>query len=216
MARHRRGHARILIDEARHALGQHGAGRDGVAAHALLGELHRHRARERMHAALGGRVGVAPFQAAQGRDRPHVDDRAAAGRGDARDGMAAAQHGAQQVDVDGAPEFLQREFHHRAVVQAGAAGVVDQDVQRPMLGLGQLHRLPHAVLVGHVQARETRTRAGCGQLRGQRLAALGIDIAQQHARALGAEAARHGRADTDGRAGDEGVAPRKSSHSVSW
>ena len=89
------------------------AGRNGVDADLLAGEVARRGQRQADHAALGGRIGDLADLAFIGRDARGVDDDAAlfADRlcGDEPFGEQA-QHieGADQIDIDDAREFRQR------------------------------------------------------------------------------------------------------------
>ena len=46
-----------------------------------------------------------------------------------RNAEAAAEEGAEQVEGDRAPEFLDRRIDHIGVLQGGAAGIVVQHVE---------------------------------------------------------------------------------------
>ena len=91
-----------------------------------------HRPGQRQHGALGGGVGVArpPARRLEGRHRRRVDDRAAAGRPQVRDGGLADQVHRAHVDVLGQVPVLQVDrLDGAADDQRPDAGVVEQDVE---------------------------------------------------------------------------------------
>ena len=75
----------VAGDQLAHAIGHRRRWRDGVDAHLLRRELHRHRAGHRRDPALRGGVAIAAGDAHQRDVRRHVDDRTAAGLDDRRD-----------------------------------------------------------------------------------------------------------------------------------
>jgi hypothetical protein len=122
----------VAGDQLLHAVGHGGGGGDGVDPD-LGGELDGHGAGDGGDAAFRGGVAVAAGNAHQGDVRRHVDNRAAAGTKNCGNAEAAAEEGAEQIQLDGAPEFVQRRLGHVVVAGGGAAGVVVQDVQRAVV-----------------------------------------------------------------------------------
>ena len=114
---------RDLLEDAR--LGGHRG--DGVDGDVVLGDFLGERLGQRDDAGLRGRVGGGGGVALLAGDRGDVGDAAVVARDHAGHDGAAADELAAQVDADDAVPFLDRIFGDLGV-QAGDAGVVDQDV----------------------------------------------------------------------------------------
>ena len=96
-----------------------------------------------------------------------------------------------------------------AGLNAGNAGVIDENIQRAVVGGDGLQRRFPVALLAHVQ----RQIAGvCADFGGNALAAGVVDIAQINKRAFRGESAGDGLADTTGSTGDEGGFSGKSCH----
>jgi len=200
---------RVLHQRVRTRAAQHHAGDDRVHADLLRRELHGHRACQRVDRALGGRVGVEPCDAAQRRGGRDVQDRASAGLGDARHGVARGPDERLERDLHDAVPALVAHLDDRAVAlarphQLGGRGVVDQD-REPAVALDR-HRDGgrDPGLVREVRVHVEGVAARVSDLRLDRLAIVLAAAGHHDARALGCEAERGGAADAARRAGHEG------------
>jgi hypothetical protein len=116
-----------------------------------LGHFLRQGHGEAVHAGLGGRVVGLAGLALLAVDRADLDDAAPALFHHARHHLLGDVEHAVQVGVDHGVPVLRRHLQEHAV--ARDAGVVDQHVDRAVLGLGLGEGLDGAVPVGHVAHR---------------------------------------------------------------
>src|SRR6185312_1298395 len=119
-------------------------------------------------------------------------------RDDGRNADATTQEGAEQVQPDHPPEFLDRRYDNGVVLWRGTAGVVVQHMQAAELLHGGADRLPQAGFVGDVGANGDRAIAGkvCGFL-----ARSGIDLGDRYLGAFMREQDGGGAADAGTGAG---------------
>ncbi|GHA95245.1 hypothetical protein GCM10010305_43560 [Streptomyces termitum] len=169
--------------------GGDGAGVDLVDADAERGRLAGEGAGEGAQGGLRGAVGVVA-EVGLGVDRADGDDRAGAvGRGQVREGGAGAADGAEEGAVELAAPVL------AGVVDEGDEGVVDEGVEGGEAGEEGLDRRR----VGDVEA--VRDRAG--QVGGDPLRRLLVDVRDEDPRALRREPPGGRRADAAARARDQ-------------
>ena len=135
-------------------------GRHRVDPHLVARRLLGQRLGEADHARLGGRVDGGQLRADAPGLRGHVHDGAAAPLVHARQhGVGHGQHAAQVHRDHAVPLGLVGAGEE---VVVGDAGVVDQDVDGPEVGLDRLHRRAHRCGVAHVHrvvARPCRSAA---------------------------------------------------------
>jgi hypothetical protein len=82
-------------------------------------------------------------------DRADVDDRAPAGSRQRLQEILRAEKGAVEVRRDGVAPALERRLGHRFELRD--PGVVDEDVDAPVLGDDGVRKVPHGLLVPHVE-----------------------------------------------------------------
>ncbi len=193
------------VGQQRRGVGGRGhAGADDVGADAERPALHDQLQGQRDHAGLGGGVGVLRHElhAAQRRDRPDVDDRAAAAR------LEVRPRGAHRVvdEVQLVPHrevpLLDGQLVDRAEALGG--GVVVEDVDAAVRRHGGVHPVAGGVRVTQVDPthhRDLATRGPDGLLRRGR--ALGGQVAADDAGALPGEQRSRGDAHATADAGDQ-------------
>ena len=166
-------------------VGDHIARRQRVDPHAVARQVDGQRLGQVDHRGLGGAVGGELPARPQAHDRGHVDDRPA---------VAEARHVPADL-LSHQPDALQVGVDHpvpvrlgllQARLEGGDAGVVDQDRDRPQLGLRGRHAGRHAGTVGDVERHRNRP------------AVEGLDLARQFGQTL----------DPPGRQSDLGAGPR--------
>ena len=165
------------------------------------GELDRHHLRHGDDAALRGAVGGAPEIAAHAADRGDVDDRAAAGRPHCGDGGAGDEEGADDVDVEDAPELGRGDLVERLVLRD--PGRVDDAAQGTDPFGGLRHRGRDRRLVGDVERHPHDPLAPLRELGLGPLQPGGVAVGDRDAPAVGGELSRRREPDPGRAAGDE-------------
>ena len=130
--------------------GVDGAGGDRVDAHAVGGVLDRQLPRDLGDRALGRAVGALRREPDDARDRRDVDDRATAALDQVRQRLPAVDEDAAHVGGHQPVPLLVRRLDDR--LEQEAARVVDDDVEAPEAGQGEVDRAARAVRVGGVRA----------------------------------------------------------------
>jgi hypothetical protein len=168
-----------------------------------------------MERVIGGGVAIAAGNAHQRDVGRHVDDRSATRFGDRRNAEAAAEEGAEQIEFDDAPEFLDRGVDDGVVHVGRSAGVVVQNVQRAVMVHCRVDRGLHAGLVGDIGRHGDAVAAGLDdQLRGL-FTGLLVEFGDDDFGALGRHGFGGGAADARARTGDEGDLTRQTWHRFS-
>ena len=172
--------------------------RDGVHGDAVLSQLHRHRARQLGHAGLGGVVAHQVLDAAEGVDRGHGDDAAAAALPHhlARRRLAGEEHAGEVHAQHALPLRLGVLEERRRV---GDAGVGHHHVEPAELAHHALDEGVDLGRVADVEGHRQRLAAVPGDLTRRRFGAGGVDVTQRDRGALGREQLR-GRAPDAARA----------------
>src|SRR6185312_4311919 len=162
--------ARFLV-ETHQQRREEQAGRDGVDADLLAGEIARRRQGQADHAALRGRIGDLADLAFIGCDARRVDDDAALladrlGRDAALREQAQAVERADQIDIDDAREFRQRIDAVAAddALRAAYAGAIHQDARDAMRAFRFRDRGLDRFLVGDVRMQGYALHLGCDLL----------------------------------------------------
>ena len=127
--------------------------------------------------------------------------------------MAAAEKGAEQVELDDAPEFHDGRFDHIVVLWRRAARIVVQYVEVAELIFSSGNRRADADLIAHVGldrdgavARKVCSLLGRGK----------VDVGHRHARAFTREQDGRGASDARRCAGDECHFAVKTCHALSF
>ena len=163
-------------------LGDEPAGRDGVDAHALEGELDRQRLGDLHHAGLGGGVGDRALGDAEAEHRGDVDDRALLlGGQHAARGLLRPEEHRVEIGREHAAPFLRRHLGGAAAVRD--AGIVDQDGDGAESLFGGVEGARHGGAVGDVGFDRDGLAACCLDLFFERLQPVG---APRHQRDRGA------------------------------
>ena len=113
---------------------------------------------------------------------------------------AAAKERAEQIQLDGAPELLDRGFDHGVVLRRRAAGVVVQYVQPAEVLHRGADRGLEAGIVGHIGA--DGDRAVAGEMRGF-VAGGGVDVGDGDTCAFARKQEGGGSTDAGAGTGDE-------------
>lgn len=187
--------------QRRRQLGFEVSRRDAVDRDAMRRQLHGHRTREHLQRAFAGGVGRGAVAAELAHHRAGVDDAALAAR------HHAARHRTAEVE-----RAVDVGVHHCVPIGVGHlgqrlaprhAGVVDQHMDRPDLGLDRLHRGVDSRRIGDVEGAVMHLQALAGQHRGGFLQTPGVARIEHHRGASLPEAARNGQPDAGGRTGHE-------------
>jgi hypothetical protein len=139
-----------------------------------------------------------------GRDRPVVDDAAAAGLLVAHDpeGLAGAEEGAGEVDRDHGLPLGQGDLV-RVAGRGEAAGVVEEEIHATMPLDRPVEQGPHRRLVGDVGRDRVEQAGQPGAPLGHRLQGSGPAAGQHHRPAVGGQGDGGGGADAAAGPGDD-------------
>ncbi len=182
------------------------AGRDRIAANALLAMLGREIAGQGHQGALGTGIGGGREIPREGRVGQDVDDGPAAGPAHVRDRRLGRQHRPAQIDAHGL--VPQRGVHglDSAVTlgrQVGGRCVVVEDVQRAERLDGRLDHVADRSRIAEVQAEGHRLEALLTKGRGLGFSGVQPDVGDHHLGAFLAEQRGRGRPYAAAGAGDD-------------
>ena len=121
-----------------------------------------------------------------------------------RDRRAAAEPRAEEIELDAAPELLQRRFGKRTIGSARSAGIVVENVEPSEHALYLRERSRHAVFFRDVRWRETGPAAGRLNGTDDRATLGSASPCHKNICALAGKEPRGFRTDAARRAGDEG------------
>src|SRR5215813_1049950 len=182
-------------------LGHRRRWRNRIDANFLRGIGDSQRTGDRSDAALCRGIAIAPGDPHQRDIRAHVDHRTAAGLHEFRYAEPAAEKCAVKVELDRAPEFIERRIDCSVVLRSRTAGIVVEHVEAAKLVDNGADRGLQAVGVRHVGAE--RYLFISSEVRGF-LTGLWINLGNGDFRAFTSEKDCGGAADPTAGAGDEG------------
>jgi hypothetical protein len=160
---------------------------------------------------LWGASSIAATNGEQSVDRGHIDDDAAAARGDHLPGrQLRADEGRTQIGRQNLIENLVAHFQDRRVERD--AGIVEHDVEPAIFGDGALDQSLDRASLRDVGRHENGACAFVAQSLGGRFAEFGVDVGECDRRAVGRQAPRASKADAVGRPGDDSAFAGQSCH----
>ena len=125
-----------------------------------IAQFHAHRRCEVRNASLGSAIGGEPWKAARAGDRTDVDEMAAIALDHAVEHLTGQHHRSFEVEATDGLEMF--DLGGVEPLRRFQAGIVDQHVDRPTVGLDRRYERLHSIRIGQVDGKRRRpTDLGC-------------------------------------------------------